>query len=242
MSRAQLADAAGVDRSTLSRLERGLYPHRLSTQTIEALTRVLACGSQLFEAAGLPTRTAQDLTRDPALSRAFADGPAARRALRRLHLTDLAESAVAPALHSDGMAVDAQRLWASARKSRGQPPAPAPRTGPGRESGTASGSRFQIAHAAAHVLLGTACGWPYGTDPEWEATELAGLLLAPPRLLTSAVRAAFNSDVDPWDSDTGGLVASVAERLLIPGWLAAYRLGDFPDIHLHLLSDDEEPA
>ncbi|MGV9534316.1 ImmA/IrrE family metallo-endopeptidase [Streptosporangium sandarakinum] len=104
------------------------------------------------------------------------------------------------------------------------------------------GRRFLVAHGAAHVLLRTDCVWPQGTDVEGEASELAGLLLTPPGLFTRAVRAAFTSGVDPWDPDTGGLVAAISDSLLIPGWLAAYRLADFPGIHLQLIPIDKETA
>ncbi|WP_330279083.1 helix-turn-helix transcriptional regulator [Streptomyces sp. NBC_00569] len=240
LTRAQLAEAARIDRSVLSRLESGRYAHRLSTQSLERLSAALSCGDALYAAGGFPLPEVRELTGDARLGLAFADIPAARKALSRLHMTQVALSAVAPALTGEEPGVDVGRLWGAVRRQAGLDPAPAPASGPGSREGSVAGRRFLIAHGSAHILLQTTCHWPYGTDAEVEASELAGILLTPPGPLTQAVRAAFRSGIDPWDPDTGGLVAAVSDSLLIPGWLAAYRLADFNGLHLQLIPDDEE--
>ncbi|MEU7967371.1 helix-turn-helix transcriptional regulator [Streptomyces sp. NPDC049097] len=243
LSRQQLAQAVGLDRSVLSRLERGQYRHRLSECAIAKLSTALACGDALFEAAGRPTPEIQRLISDPLFARAFANPEAARRGLRKLHLQEVASSVVNPSYVPDGRAVDIARLWRAVRERAGLPPAPPPEAGPGEHARTQAAGRFVVSHATAHLLLETRCSWPYmGSDSETEASELAGLLLTPPGPLTQAARAAFSAGLDPWDADADGLIAAVADYLLIPGWLAAYRLGDFPGIHVQLLPVDEELA
>ncbi|MFJ8801006.1 helix-turn-helix domain-containing protein [Streptomyces sp. NPDC102487] len=242
MSRTQLAHAAGLDRSVLSRLENGHYRHRLSEGSLGRLSAALSCGDALYEAGGFTLPGIRDLVSDPVLGRALSDASAARHALQRLHLAQVARSAVVRALMPDEPSVDVHRLWSVTRKQAGLAPAPMPTNGPGSLEGTVVGRRFQAAHGAAHLLLSTCCTWPYGTDAESEASELAGMLLTPPGPFTQAVRAAFTSGIDPWDPDTGGLVAAISDSLLIPGWLAAYRLADFPGIHLQLIPIDEETA
>ncbi|WP_440580712.1 helix-turn-helix domain-containing protein [Streptomyces sp. PT19] len=243
LSRQELAQAAGVDRSVLSRLERGLYPHRLSDSTLSKLSTALSCGAALFAAAGRPAPDIQGLLTNPRVVRAFARPEAVSRALRKLHLAEIASSAVGPGFVPDGRVVDIVRVWKAVRERAGLAPAPPPPKGPGERVGTEVARRFRVAHAIAHILLTTQCSPDYGgSDAETEASELGGLLLTPFGPLTQAVRAAFSAGLDPWEADADGLVAAVADHLLIPGWLAAYRLGDFPGIHLQLLPVDEEPA
>jgi transcriptional regulator with XRE-family HTH domain len=243
LSRQQLAQAADLDRSMLSRLERGVYRHRLSECTIARLSTALTCGDALFKAAGRPTQEIQKLITDPLFAGAFTNPEAVRRNLRKLHLAEVASSVVNPSYVPDGRAVDITRLWRAVREHAGLPPARPPEAGPGEHARTQAAGRFLISHATAHLLLKTQCNWPYmGSDSETEASELAGLLLTPAGPLTQAVRASFSAGLDPWDADADGLIAAVADYLLIPGWLAAYRLGDFPGIHLQLLPVDEELA
>lgn len=243
LTREQLARAADIDRSVLSRLERGQYRHRLSERILTDLSVALTCGDALYEAAGRPAPTIQKLIADPALARALANPGAAHRALRKLHLAEIAASVAGPIFVPDGRAVDVVRLWKAVRERAGLDSARPPEVGPGRHARTPVARRFLISHATAHLLLETECRWPYiGSESETEASELGGLLLTPPGPLTQAVRAAFSAGLNPWEADADGLIAAVADYLLIPGWLAAYRIGDFPGIHLQLLPVDEEPA
>lgn len=238
-----MARAADIDRSVLSRLERGQYRHRLSERILTNLSTALACGNALFEAADRPAPALQKLITAPALALALANPEAAYRVLRKLHLAEIAASVASPVFVPDGRAVDAVRLWRAVRERAGLDSVPPPEVGPGRHAQTPVARRFLISHATAHLLLETECRWPYiGSESETEASELGGLLLTPPGPLTQAVRAAFSAGLDPWEADADGLIAAVADYLLIPGWLAAYRIGDFPGIHLQLLPVDEEPA
>lgn len=184
LTRQQLARAAGIDRSVLSRLERGQYRHRLSERILTDLSAALTCGDALFEAAGRPAPDMQKLITDPALALALANPEAAHRALRKLHLAEIASSAAGPVFVPNGRAVDVVRLWKAVRERLGLDSARPPEVGPGSHAQTPVARRFLISHATAHLLLETECKWPYiGSESETEASELGGLLLTPPDLL-----------------------------------------------------------
>ncbi|MFD6568308.1 helix-turn-helix domain-containing protein [Micromonospora profundi] len=98
--------------------------------------------------------------------------------------------------------------------------------------------RFLLAHAAAHAVLGVrACTFPRVGEAEQPAFDLAAHLLCPRQLLERALRAAtltLNDDErNPWASRSTAVVAVVAERLAVPGWVALRRLAD------EALLDDE---
>ena len=239
LTRAELAAAADVDRSVLSRLENGRYPHRVSTHTLARLTEALGCGDALYTASTTATPAAAALLADPFTGQVAGDGAALRSALGRTHRRHLARRVEDASLADDGRRVDEGRLWhaccAATVRGKARPDLVGPDGG-----GQWSGRRFQVAHAAAHLLLGTDCSWPRVADQEQDTNDLAAVLLAPETQLDQAVYAAFARGVTPWDSDTGGLVAAVGDALVVPGWVAASRLADTKMIHFYLEPDRQE--
>ena len=239
LTRAELAASAKLDLSVLSRLESGRYQHRLKSAAVERLTAALSCGDALYVAGGFLSPGFQELFADASLQPVLTDAAAVKPALRRVRLMQIAQEVTEAAQTVAGRQVDVARLWRAAQREAGQDPGAPPHRWLGTHPSTVAGQRFQMAHCAAHVLLTTECGLPRLTAAEGEASELASLLLAPPASLRTAVRVAFQAEVAAWDADTGGLVAAVAEFLMVPGWVAACRLADFGDLYLFLGSDDD---
>jgi transcriptional regulator with XRE-family HTH domain len=91
--------------------------------------------------------------------------------------------------------------------------------------------RFLLAHAVGHALLGRrSCTFPRTSNDEAQASDVAGHLLCPRHLLVRAVETAvlaLDEDArNPWTYRSGDIVAVVAERLSVPGWIALRRIAD----------------
>ncbi|WP_415296869.1 helix-turn-helix domain-containing protein [Cellulosimicrobium sp. SJTW-1] len=104
-------------------------------------------------------------------------------------------------------------------------------------------TRFLTAHGVAHLVAMNedsredVCTYPRLTRKEFEAVDLAACLLTPRSLLERTFDlAAQQLTVEPlepsedgevaWSYASGALVARVAERLAVPGWVAVRRLAD----------------
>ncbi|TDC88831.1 helix-turn-helix transcriptional regulator [Actinomadura sp. 7K507] len=238
LSRSEVAARAGLDPSVLSRLERAEYPHRIKSETLSRLASALDCNDSLHLAAGLPTPTVQEL--NPALQRAHlaAGDPATRDGLRRLELRGFAARFDRAALGRDGSQVDEMRLALAVGRETG-------REVVARSASSeldAAGRRFWTAHAAAHALLQShGCRWPRLEPGEGEANYVAGALLAPDRLVQAAVRSCLiPRSEELWDYSCADLTAEVAERLLVPGWVAIQRIAEAGQIELFLPLPEEE--
>ena len=233
LTRRKLAELAAIDRSVLSRIERGAYPHQITTGLVEKLTFALEAGVSLYRAARLPLPAASELIASPDVSGAFQELHTARRVLRQLHLESLAQPVAYASRSGTGLQIDAGKLW---RVAGGQGPLPG--SGPGR-SADAAQRRFQIAHVAAHHMLAAPCEWPMVSPLEIDANDLAGALLAPRTLMVQALKAAFANSIDPWSPDADGLVGHVADYFLIPGWVALRRIGMADELNYYLDADEE---
>lgn len=234
LSRAELADRAQIDVSVLSRLEGARYFHRLKASTLEALTRALSCGQDLYHAAAMPHPDVISLAADEHYHRAFASLPATRLAIRRLHLQELAAPFASQALTADGRRVDEKKLW---RRVTGT----AITTGHHARwgDGTAA-TRFGVAHSAAHTLLETICRWPRVEASEQEANEMAAMLLAPAAQISQALKTVLSGPRDLWASDAEGILEAVADFLVIPGWVALRCLGAARELDFYLQQEEQE--
>ncbi|MEU4548288.1 helix-turn-helix domain-containing protein [Nonomuraea dietziae] len=237
LSRRELAARADIDRSVLSRLERGAYPHQVRSETLSRLSAVLNCGDSLHLAAGTASPGVQDLS--PMLQQVHSalGETAIREGLRRLELTAVASAFEARILSRDGKQVDEMRLCREVGTATGEPLEPRG----GCSSAQPAWRRFWIGHDAAHTILKTICKWPYVLSEETDANYLAGLLLAPDRLVQAAVRNSLLRELRPaWTPDCGGVVGEVAERLMIPGWVAVRRIAESGHLDYYLPSAEEE--
>jgi hypothetical protein len=100
--------------------------------------------------------------------------------------------------------------------------------------------RFWVAHAAGHAILSDSCKWPYVVPTETEVNYLAGLLLAPDRLVQAAVKSCLLKRSGPaWDPDCGGVVSEVAEKLMVPGWVAVKRIAESGQLDFYLPIEEE---
>jgi transcriptional regulator with XRE-family HTH domain len=234
LSRGQLAEAATIDRSVLSRIERGAYPHQITASLVGKLTAVVGGGMALYRAAGIAPPEAAELVAAPDVSEAFHDLHSVRRALRQVHLENLALPVAERSRTRTGLQIDAGRLWNAAG---GQGRAPT-NSGPGQPIDPTQ-RRFQAAHATAHLILDCECAWPRVSPPELDANDLACALLVPRPLIAHALKAAFADTLEPWSTDAGGLVAFVAEYFLVPGWVALRRIGIADELNYYLEPDEE---
>lgn len=238
LSRGELAALARLDVSVLSRLERADYPHRIRSGTLSRLASALDCADSLHLAAGLPTPTVEEL--GPVLQRAHlaVGDQVTREGLRRLELRGYAARFERAALRRDGSQVDEIRLARAVGRETGREIAS--RTSYPQQD--AAGRRFWMAHAAAHALLRSeGCRWPRAEAGEAEANYVAGVLLAPDRLVQAAVRTCLiPRSAELWAYSCADLTAEVAERLLVPGWVAIQRIAEAGQLELFLPIPDEE--
>lgn len=223
LSRRALAESASVHQSYLSRLERGAYPHEVRPSTLERLSEVLGCGDRLFQAAGIASPSAIKLLAPLGRAHARAGEVQVRLSLRGLELAGIAAEFETLSLSHDGSRIDTTRLCRQVARSC----AAEVRLAYGHDEREAASRRFWEAHAAAHTLLGSSCRWPYVMASEVEANSLASMLIAPARLVTAAIRsAALPAQQAIWTPACADLVRAVADRLVIPGWVALRRAGD----------------
>lgn len=223
LSRSELAAKANLHTSVLSRLERGEYPHSVTPETLKRLSDALKCDDRLFLAAGAADPQARELLAP--LGRAFARSgdPAVRAGLRRIELAGIAAEFETQGFSPGDTYIDVDVLLAAVHQSRGQPV----NVHYGGRDPDIARRRFWRAHAAAHALLDVVCDWPRVLDREKDVNLLAGLLIAPTRLVTLAVQAAaIPADQEIWDPGCADLVRVVAERLIVPGWVALRRIAD----------------
>ncbi|SFQ05004.1 hypothetical protein SAMN04489713_12171 [Actinomadura madurae] len=76
---------------------------------------------------------------------------------------------------------------------------------------------------------------------EGEANYVAGVLLAPDRLVQAAVRSCvIPRSQELWAYSCADLTAEVAERLLVPGWVAIQRIADAGQLEIFLPIQEEE--
>jgi len=238
----QVAARAGTSETTLSLLERGqrAVPGHL-LERIVAITG--ADGSDAFRLAQIvPPQAAAEVLGTQVAGALDRGGlsPAARRALRRVHLAALAARAdpgvpVPPVdpeqLLFDRFAIEIRPIagieWARfATHELIEYPEDLDGDGQRRRR------NLVVAHMAGHAALASdsqrrpACDHAAGGTLEAEATWLAGLVLMPrPMLESEAQLLAGTYDLD----DPAGLVSFVSEvaaAFAVPGWLAARHLGD----------------
>ena len=238
-SQTRLAAVAGVHPSLLSRLESGLYSHSLRPQTVDSLETALCCGGTLYATSGVQPPAVRALLVDPDVLDGLG-APEAEAHLRRAVLGTLARSVEEESISRSGSAVEITQLWHAVCLRTGTEFRRLEPTGPGLRSGSGAALRLRQAHTAAHALLSTSCLWPRLHAAEGEAVELACLLLAPIRLVRTAVRAAVQAGVDVWAVDTGGLAAAIADALFVPGWVAVRRLADLEDLFMFLETEELE--
>lgn len=238
----QVAASAGTSETTLSLLERGqrAVPAQLLEQII-AITG--ADGSAAFRLARIvPPQAATEVLGRQVAGAIDRGGlsPAARRALRRVHIGALAARIdsrvpVPP--------VDPERLlfeqfgieirpvvgieWA-----RFATPELVEYGQVLDREGQRRSRNLVLAHMAGHALLAfdagrrPACEHAAGGTGEAEATWLAGLLLVPRSMLDS--EAQLLAGTYRLDDPAGltSFVAEVAAAFAVPAWLAARHLGD----------------
>lgn len=236
LSRGDLAQRASVHPSFLSRLERGQYRHAITPDTLAKLSEVLACGDRLFDAAGRVRPAVHGLLAPLGRAYSLAGDAQVRAGLRRLELAGLAAEITDQPISPDDMRIDTALLCKAVEQRCRRPVAVRPVSA----DADLANRRFWRAHAAAHTLLDTECEWPHVTAPEIETNTLAVLLIAPTRLVSSAVRSASRQAGHTlWDPGCTGLVQFVAERLDLPGWVALRRISE-ADLDYYLPSDAEE--
>jgi hypothetical protein len=190
----------------------------------------------LYRAAGIAAPEALQLIVSADYSAAFLDLQTARWELRQLHLENLAFPISSESRSRNGLMIDTDRLLRAAGGSRQVTSGPVA----ARKSDSTATRRFYAAHAAAHLILSSDCAWPQISAHELDANDLAGALLAPRGLMIQALKAAFASPVDPWSPDAGSLVEIIADKLLVPGWVALRRIGVMQELNYYLDFDDEE--
>jgi transcriptional regulator with XRE-family HTH domain len=244
-----LARESGSDFTHLSRLERGLAGREISRDLLSRLAQVLGpeMGAELTSVAGIVTPAAERVLADfphaliePALSDLTAP------ALRRIEAGTLANSLFlqAPARGVEGGRVNPETLGRTLglrlRVWSGEERPAATFDGdvvtisdPGSPDDAAATPRvrFLMAHAVAHALIGRRlCDFPRMVQDEEQAVDVAAHLLCPRSLLVRAVeivkRELEEDAQNPWTFQSGDVVAAVAERLSVPGWMALRRLAE----------------
>ncbi|MGY4772900.1 helix-turn-helix domain-containing protein (plasmid) [Kribbella sp. CWNU-51] len=245
----ELARQSGSDFTHLSRLERGRAGREISRGLLSRLAQVLGpeMGARLTSAAGMVTPTAERVLAnfphaliEPALSDQTVP------ALRRIDAGALASSLFqqAPGRGIEGGRVDPETLGRTlglrlqVRSGEDRPAATFDGDvvtifDPGSPGDVAASPRvrFLVAHAVAHVLIGRrSCAFPRMIQDEEQAVDVAAHLLCPRSLLDRAVetvkRELEEDAQNPWTFRSGDVVAAVAERLSVPGWMALRRLAE----------------
>jgi transcriptional regulator with XRE-family HTH domain len=235
LTRRELADLASIHQSVLSRLERGTYPHEITTATLKRLSDALDCDNRLFAAARVASPAAMELLAHLGRAHSRAGEVQVRLGLRRLELAGIAGEFETQAMSPDDTRIDTKRLCLEVARSRRRPVEPRF----GKKEAVLAVRRFWRAHAAAHTLLETVCRWPYVEQTEVDANSLAGMLIAPTRLVNSAIRSAvLPAEHEIWEPGCADLVRAVAERLAIPGWVALRRIAD-AELDFFLPLDEE---
>lgn len=237
LTQAELSDRCGVSRSHVSRLESG-DRSRLSLDLIARLEAELRTEGKLYAAAQVvppsaaavlaplylalqPTelrRTTSTATRRIHLARVAARFLAAhgKRDDYRVDVEALVTATGVDLMEDDGqkfaVVLDTDKVTVVRPIDRDDP-----RWMPRR--------RFVLAHAAAHVILGSkACSYPLTGADEDPATDLAAYLIAP----SDAVQRAFDAvrgETDGW-APGRPVVETVASRLAVPVWVALRRLAE----------------
>ncbi|WP_328452013.1 helix-turn-helix domain-containing protein [Amycolatopsis sp. NBC_00438] len=244
MTQQQLADAAGTSVSHLSRLE--TTPRQISRQLLARLGHELGAEEELSAAAGrLPEHIEKLLATYAAATAPAVFRSKALPAFRRLE----AESKAAKFLQTFPGVVRSGRVDHAAlgralhfRVQQSFTPGDDVVTirndsvtvsDPGQQDDPATFPRvrFLFAHAAAHVLLGEqTCVFPRAPEGEELCSDIACHLLCPEPLLRRALTAATADQglgaSFLWRTDAANVVATVAARLSIPGWVAVRRLAD----------------
>ncbi|MFE2708869.1 helix-turn-helix domain-containing protein [Streptomyces mirabilis] len=239
---ADLAAAAGISASQLSRLERGRRTG-VSIDVLIALDTELAAEGRILAAAHVvpPPAAALLSPLHRALNgRRLADRTT--RAVAAVHHSALGEQLweragsaqshrvqLAPLCRAAGLQVemeDGRSLAIQFTKGRALLTIPVQPASPER----LPLERFLTAHAISHTLYGhTSCTYPRTNTDEDAATAAACYLLAPSELLNRAaedLRSRYSGD-GMWS--VGGapaLAEAVASRLGAPGWLAVRRLAE----------------
>lgn len=255
MTQQQLADAVGTHVTHLSRLETG-QRGPAGRDLLARLSAVLNAGPLLASASGrLPSHIEEEISTFPAamvgsvfaqrtvpLLRRFAAVDAARQMLARTPGGGIdGAGRVDPAavcrslgfqpVIKSGVGVAAlrfeQRTVVVTDPAPSSDPAYLPRT------------RFLLAHAAVHLSRGeSACRFPRLDAQEDMTVAICCNLLCPNEILGPAFRAVLaeivSGDKSParspgevlWTAEAGRVVAGVASRLAVPGWVVMRRLAD----------------
>jgi transcriptional regulator with XRE-family HTH domain len=250
----QLAEKCGTDHTHLSRIEssddrvpsRDLLDRMGAALGPVAAARLSSSAGRLTPGAERMLSAFAEVMAEPAITDRVQ--PALRRVEARLRADSILAQVRGRA--SSGDRVDA---WALCRAlglrpeiRNGSGPA-ASFTGnlvairdPGgsEDAGAAARVNFLLAHAVAHFARNELeCSFPRASASELPALDTAACLLCPHNLLDRAFRnvmSALDEDArNPWTAASGEVVAAVADRLAVPGWVALRCLADE-----QLLDDD----
>jgi transcriptional regulator with XRE-family HTH domain len=237
-----VADRSGASVTTLSLLERG--QRQVPPDVLERIVASTgADASEAFRLAGIASPQAvSELSGGEligALDRGGLSG-AARSALRRAHLSSLAEAVrTTPAfppvdmerLLDDEFGIDI-RSSDKADKVRFATPELVEYPAELDEEEHRRERQFALGHMAAHALISRPagrrpeCSLSAGGVTEGEATWVAGLLLMPRRMLESEAQLLVGTYKVTESSGLSNFINEVASAFAVPAWVAARHLGD----------------